>query len=150
MTEPPPQEPPRVVIDTSTTLPILTGAGVDDHWLVNLWQSGRIIPLANNETIAELREKVLEHSPYAKDNQARLFVNKTLDRYEPMCEFVQPAIVEGTPQCRDSTDQMFIDLAVAGQADYLIARDPDLLVMDGETAFRIVHDGEARHLLATN
>ena len=56
MTEPPPQEPPGVVIDTSTTLPILTGVGVDDHWLVDLWQSGRIIPLVNNETIAELRE----------------------------------------------------------------------------------------------
>lgn len=150
MTEPPPQEPPRVVIDTSTTLPILTGPSVDDHWLVDLWQSGRVIPLANNETIAELREQVLEHSPYAKDNQARLFVNKTLDRYEPVCEFVQPAIVEDAPQCRDSTDQMFIDLAIVGRADYLIARDPDLLVMDGDTTFRIVHDRDARSLLRPN
>ena len=140
-------EPPRVVIDTSTTLPILTGAEVDDHWLVDLWQSGRIIPLANNETIAELREQVLEHSPYAKDNQARLFVNKTLDRYEPMCEFVQPTVVEDAPQCRDTTDQMFIDLAIAGRADYLIARDSDLLVMNGQTTFQIVHDREARKLL---
>ena len=67
-----------------------------------------------------------------------------------MCEFIQPSIVEDAPQCRDSTDQMFIDLAIVGRADYLIARDPDLLAMDGETTFRIVHDREARTLLPTN
>ncbi len=31
--------------------------------------------------------------------------------------------------CRDPNDDMFLDAATVGRADYLIARDPDLLVL---------------------
>ena len=42
---------------------------------------------------------------------------------------------------------MFIDLAIAGHAEFLLARDPDLLVMDPETTFRILRDHHARRVL---
>ena len=76
-------EPLRVVIDTSTALPVLTSEDVDDHWLVLLWQSNRTIPMVNSETIEELKEKIIEASPTAKELQARRFLIKTMNRSNP-------------------------------------------------------------------
>ena len=83
MTEPTPSAPPRVVVDTSTALPVLTLKGPPDHWLAKLWKSKLIIPLATNETMAELQEQVIRHSPVTGDNQVRLFVNRTMRRTRP-------------------------------------------------------------------
>ena len=148
----PPQhpEPPRVVIDTSTALPVLTSENVDNHWLVLLWQSNRIIPLVNSETIAELKGQIIEWSPTAKELQARRFLIKTMGRYEPWCETVPLVVVADAPQCRDVNDQMFIDLAIAGQADILFTRDPDLLTMDPGPTFRIFDDRQGPPVLTTD
>ena len=135
-------EPLRVVIDTSAALPILIGTGVDSHWLVLLWQSNSIIPLVNSETVAELKEQIIDKSPTAKELQALRFLNKTMGRYEPWCEAVPLTVVPDAPQCRDVNDQMFIDLAIAGGADILFSRDPDLLDMDPDPRFRILDDRE--------
>ena len=143
-------EPPRVVIDTSTALPVLTSENVDSHWLVLLWQSNRIIPLVNSETIEELKGQIIEKSPTARELQARRFLIKTMSRYEPWCETVPLAVVPGSPQCRDVNDQMFIDLAIAGEADILFTRDPDLLTMDPGPTFRILDDREGRPALISD
>ena len=71
-------EPLRVVIDTSAALPVLTSEDVDNHWLVLLWQSNAIIPMVNSETIEELKAQIIEHSPTAKELQARRFLIKTM------------------------------------------------------------------------
>lgn len=136
-------EPPRVVIDTSTALPVLTSEDVDNHWLVLLWQSHGIIPIVNSETIEELRLQILEASPTAKELQARRFINKTLSRLEPWWIVVPLAVVSDAPQCRDTSDQMFIDLAIAGEADILLTRDHDLLTMDPGPTFRILDDRQS-------
>ena len=137
----------RVVIDTSTALPVLTGEDVDNHWLVLLWQSNRIIPMVNSETIEELKAQIIEHSPTAKELQARRFLIKTMSRYEPWCETVSLVAVPDAPQCRDANDQMFIDLAIAGEADILFTRDPDLLTMDLGPTIRILDDRQGQPAL---
>lgn len=142
-------EPERVVIDTSTALPVLLGESVDDHWLVLLWQSNRIIPLINSETVEELKAKIIESSPTAKELQARRFLIKTMNRYEPWCVTVPLTEVTDAPQCRDSTDQMFIDLAIAGRAGILFSRDPDLLTMNPNSLFRVLDDRHGLPALTT-
>ena len=129
-----------MVIDTSTALPVLTSENADNHWLVLLWQSNRIIPLVNSETIEELKGQIIERSPTARELQARRFLIKTISRYEPWCETVPLTETLDAPQCRDVNDQMFIDLAIAGKADILFTRDPDLLTMDPGPTFRILDD----------
>ena len=141
-------EPLRVVIDTSVALPVLTSDGVDNHWLVLLWQENRIIPLVNSETIEELKAQIVEHSPTARELQARRFLIKTMSRYEPWCETVPLAAAPDAPQCRDANDQMFIDLAIAGEAAVLLTRDCDLLIMDPCPTFRILDDREGQSALA--
>ena len=142
-------EPLRAVIDTSTALPVLTSENVDSHWLALLWQSNRIIPMVNSETIAELKEQIIEKSPVVKEMQARRFLIKTMSRYEPWCVTVPLVEVSDAPQCRDSSDQMFIDLAIAGRADILFSRDPDLLGMDPDPRFRIRDDRDGLPTLTT-
>jgi len=126
---------------------LLTSENVDNHWLVLLWQSNRIIPLVNSETVEELKGQMIEKSPTAKELQARRFLIKTMSRYEPWCETVPLAVAPDSPQCRDVNDQMFIDLAIAGEADILFTRDPDLLIMNPGPTFRILDDREGRSVL---
>ncbi len=140
-------EPPKVVIDTSAALPVLISAGVDNHWLVLLWQTNRIIPLINSETVEELKAQIIGHSPTAKELQARRFLTKTMSRYEPWCVTMPLVAVPDAPQCRDASDQMFIDLAIAGEADILFTRDPDLLTMDLGPTVRILDDRQGQPAL---
>ena len=135
-------EPLRVVIDTSVALPVLTREAPQDHWLVGLWKSRRIIPLTNSETMRELAEKIREASPTAREFQAQRYVRKTLNHYSLWCETVPLTVVPGAPVCRDPDDQMFVELAIAGRADLLIARDDDFLVMRPLPHFKIMTDAE--------
>ena len=103
-------------------------------------------PLVNEETIADLREKILERSPSPKVYQADLFVRKTMRPYQQWCE-VLPVTDTQSPVCRDPTDQKFIDLAVTGKADYLVTRDDALLEMDDTLSFAVVNDREFRQIM---
>lgn len=49
-----------------------------------------------------------------------------------------PARLPKLPQCRDANEQMFIELAAVGKADFLVTGDKDLLVMAAEFGRRIV------------
>lgn len=56
--------------------------------------------------------------------------------YLPFCAIVE--LSERCPQaCRDSKDQIFLDLAHSGTADVLVTGDKDLLELNARTAFRI-------------
>ena len=141
-----PTEPPvRVVVDTSTALPTLLRR-LPPPWLAEMWNSRTITLLATNETLAELREKLIEQSPVTGDNQVRLFLNRTLGRYEALCEIVSAPHLPDAPQCNDTTDQKFIDLAIAAHADFILSGDPDLTDMDPQPGFRIIHDIDDRRL----
>jgi putative PIN family toxin of toxin-antitoxin system len=142
----PPAEPVRVVVDTNVVLPALTGNMPERNWLRELWMTGRIVTLVNEETLTELREKVLERSPSPKEYQADLFLRKTMRPYQQRWESIPVRDVE-SPVCRDRKDQKFIDLAFAGNADCLVTRDRDLTDMDEELPFQVVNDAEFRQIM---
>ena len=59
--------------------------------------------------------------------------------YLPYCQSVRiPARLPKLPQCRDASDQMFIELAAVGEADLLVTADQDLLVLAPSFRRRIV------------
>lgn len=134
----------RIVIDNNVIIPTLTYEHPGTHWLVQLWQSRQVTPLISDETITELRAKILERSPTPKPLQAQRFVTRSLRYYIPWCDRVALQVNVNAPQCRDPRDQMFIDLAIAGEAEYLITRDGDLLSMRSVTSFSILDDTEFR------
>ena len=140
--------PIRVVIDTSAVMPILTGSEPGHNWLCQLWQCRRILPLINSETRQELEAKI-ERSPSANENKARLFAQAKMRLYRPYCAELPLQPVLDAPMCRDPNDQMFIELAIAGAAHFLISRDDDLLAMDTILKLPVLHDqnSEARSTL---
>ncbi len=138
----------KIVIDTNILVPILTYKSPDENWLVKSWKSYSVIPLICEESVEELRRKLKEASPTPKEYQAILFVERGLNDYTQWCETIKLEDEPGNPQCQDETDRMFIDLAYAGTAEYLITGDNKLLAMNPETPFRILNDADFRRIIA--
>ena len=127
--------PPVVVLDTNLVLSALVFAGGRLAALRRAWQSGRCVPLASQATASELM-RVLG---YPKFKLATANREELLADYLPYCRTVRiPARLPKLPQCRDTNDQMFIELAFVGKADFLVTGDKDLLVLAPEFGGRIV------------
>jgi uncharacterized protein len=135
MTAKTPATPPVVVLDTNLVLSALVFAGGRLAPLRTAWQSGRVVPLVSTATASELM-RVLGYPKFKLSAEDR---DELLADYLPHCRSVRlPARLPKLPRCRDVNDQMFIELAAVGKADFLVTGDKDLLVMATEFGGRIV------------
>ena len=134
----------RIVIDTNVLLPVLEYRGPETNWLAKLWMTRQVTPLVNRETIFELRGKLVERNLSLKLQKARAFADSRIRKYEPWCEPVALETNPSNPQCSDPRDQMFIDLAIAGNAEILVARDRAIRCMKNRVAFEIMDAQEFR------
>ncbi len=127
--------PPVVVIDTNLVLSALVFAGGRLAALRAAWLTRRCIPLASKATGAELM-RVLAYPKFKLSIEDR---EELIGDYLPYCRGVKiPARLPKLPRCRDPDDQMFLELAAAGPADWLVTGDKDLLVLGPEFGARIV------------
>ncbi len=113
---------PRLVLDTNVVMDLFHFHAPPLASLMAAIESGRVICLVNEQTLAELK-RVTGYKQFKLDNagQQRLF-----EVYRSRVTLVTQPIPQGAPQlpkCRDPDDQMFLELALAGQADMLISRD---------------------------
>ena len=131
--------PVPVVIDTSSLVANLRQPTADELKLPKLWQQNAIKPFATPETLRELRLELLKQSASTDHYQATKFTDRTLRLYEPYCQIIEQ-LPSALPECRDPNDQIFINLAVHSKAAYLITRDRDLLILNGQTPFPIIPD----------
>ena len=121
--------PPVVVLDTNLVLSALVFASGRMKGLRSAWQTGRCLPLVSQATASELM-RVLG---YPKFKLSPVDREELLADYLPYCRSVRiPARLPKLPQCRDANDQMFIELAAVGKAEWLVTGDKDLLVMAAE------------------
>lgn len=128
-------QPPRVVLDTNLVLSALVFSQGRLAVLRHAWQDGRLVPLVSKATTAELI-RVLAYPKFKLEAEAR---QELLADYLPWCATVRiPNPPPATPACRDVYDQTFLQLAVAGQADYLVSGDLDLLSLAGQIPCPIV------------
>jgi putative PIN family toxin of toxin-antitoxin system len=122
----------RVVFDTTTVVSALLFPHGRLAWLQQHWRGGGCVPLISRATAEELT-RVLRYPKFglSADDGRELLAD-----YLPYCEAIELtekcAIV-----CRDANDQPFLDLAQSGRADLLISGDQDLLMLAGQTKFRI-------------
>lgn len=131
----PPGAPPVVVIDTNLVLSALVFGGGRLSALRTAWQSGRCVPLVSTSTAAEL----LRVLAYPKFKLSAADREELLADYLPYCRSVRiPARLPKLPVCRDANDQMFIELAAVGKADFLVTGDKDLLVLASQFGKPIV------------
>lgn len=131
----PPRPPPRVVLDTNLVLSALVFGGDATVLLREGWQSRQYIPLASTETISELI-RVLAYPKFGLNPREQ---EDLLSDYLPFCTTVTiPTPPPPTPVCRDPFDTPFLELAIAGEADFLVTGDQDLVSLSAEFSRPIV------------
>ena len=123
---------PRVVFDTNTVVSALLFRVGRLAWLRLHWAEGGCVPLISHETAGEMT-RVLGYPKFQLSIEDR---RELLAECLPYCEIV-PVQDRCPAVCRDTKDQMFLDLAQSGNADVLVSGDRDLLELAGETVFRI-------------
>ena len=105
-------------------------------WLREAWASGRITPLISRAAAGELI-RVLEYPRFRLSAVERVIL---LGDYLPVCEVVRVARTTTAliPECRDPDDRVFLELALAGKADFLVTGDADLLSLAARFSVPIV------------
>jgi len=127
--------PPRVVLDTNLVLSALVFGGGPTSVLREGWQRQAFTPLASRATTSELI-RVLGYPKFALDAQER---EDLLADYLPFCTTISiPVPPPPTPTCRDPFDVPFLELAIAGDADFLVTGDKDLLNLSAGLSCPIV------------
>ena len=136
--------PPRAVLDTNLVLSALVFSGGTLVALRRGWQNQRFIPLVSKPTAGELI-RVLAYPKFRLSAEGR---EDLLSDYLPFCESVQmPNPAPATPPCRDPFDVPFLELALAGRAEFLVTGDHDLLSLASEFPCPIVKaDSFLKHL----
>ena len=130
---------PRVVLDTNLVLSALVFTHGRLAALRQAWHDARCQPLVSQATVTELvRALTYPKFELSPEQQRELLAD-----YLPSCIAVPmrtPA--PKTPVCRDPFDVPFLQLAVAGNAAYLVAGDRDLLALAGKLTCPIVTASE--------
>ena len=134
----------RVVVDTNAWISYAFFRQRQSN-LVKVVQSflaDDFLCLASDQTLDELHDVMTRggwasHSPLA---DRLVFCRRVAD----LCEVV--SVTSTITLCRDARDNKFLELALDGQADYLITGDADLLIFSKNPApewkFRIVTSAE--------
>jgi putative PIN family toxin of toxin-antitoxin system len=112
----------RVVADTNVLVRALIN-GANSSPLLQLWQSKQFQLIVSTETLAELaavltRPKFQRY--FTSDNVTALL---TLLREHGEWVVINPHLA----LCRDPKDDIFLNLAIAAQADYVVSEDNDLV-----------------------
>jgi putative PIN family toxin of toxin-antitoxin system len=116
----------RVVFDTNTVVSALLFGHGRLSWLRGHWRSNDVVVLVSRPTMDEL----IRVLAYPKFDLDKVEIEALLADYLPFTEAVLVSSQTQSPQCRDSDDQMFVDLAIQGQADVLVTGDRALHAMD--------------------
>ncbi|WP_305046880.1 putative toxin-antitoxin system toxin component, PIN family [Geoalkalibacter sp.] len=128
-----------MVFDTNVAVSALLFRHGQLSWLRNIWREGRAIPLISRENVVELM-RVLAYPKFQLKPEE---MEALLADYLPFGEVITVEHPKNTPSCRDPDDQKFIELAFAGQADWLVSGDHDLLVMASVCPFEILSPATA-------
>jgi uncharacterized protein len=142
-----PPTPPRAVLDTNLVLSALVFSGGTLVALRRGWQNQQFTPLVSKTTAGELI-RVLAYPKFRLNAEER---ENLLSDYRPFCETMQvPSPSPRTPPCRDPFDVPFLELALAGKADFLVTGDQDLLSLASEFPCPITNaDSFIKHLEST-
>ena len=137
----------RVVLDTNTILSALLFEHGRLVPLRSAWQAGALTPLLCTATVEEL----LRVLAYPKFRLAPAEREELMADFLPYGEVVPPWQVRPVlPACRDGHDQVFLELAAVGTAEWLVTGDSDLLRLAGHVPFRIIEPVLAIALLTSS
>ena len=126
---------PRAVLDTNVVLSALLFSQGRLARLRLEWRQPSFHPLVSKATAEELMRTLT----YPKFKLTIEEQRELLSDYLPYCApVVMPAKPPRTPPCRDAFDVPFLQLAIVGNADYLVTGDRDLLSLRGRISCPIL------------
>ncbi|MGH8495376.1 MAG: putative toxin-antitoxin system toxin component, PIN family [Gammaproteobacteria bacterium] len=126
---------PRAVVDTNLVVSALIFGKGRLVKLRSTWQGGQFHPLVSKSTATELL-RVLAYPEFELTEAKR---EDLLADYLPYCTTVKlPSRRPAVPECRDPFDVPFLELSLAGKADYLVTGDKDLLSLAAQLPVPIV------------
>ncbi|MCX5961586.1 MAG: putative toxin-antitoxin system toxin component, PIN family [Cyanobacteria bacterium] len=115
----------RLVLDTNILISALLSKRSTPFYVVSYAFKHHIL-LVSQETLGEFEKVVFrkKFDKYLSNEERYIFIAK----FMVAAEMIE--IIERFDVCRDTKDNCFLDLAVNGQADFLITGDEDLLVLN--------------------
>jgi putative PIN family toxin of toxin-antitoxin system len=111
---------PRVVLDTNILVSGLLGGTATE--VIRKWRAGAFDLILSEEIIAEYTAVLIR----PKFGLARWVIEELLGYIREKAEWVVPS-GEIAAVARDPSDNMFLEAAVSGRADWIVSGDNDLL-----------------------
>lgn len=137
----------RVVLDTNVLVSGLIFRSGPAAQIREAWIAERCVPLLSKDTASEL-VAVLS---YPKFKLSLAEQEELLADILPYGEIVRiPRRLTDLPYCRDPSDAMFLQLAVAGKAALLVTGDRDLLELRPVFKVPILSPTEALRAIAAS
>lgn len=132
----------RIVMDTSTLVSAALRIGSIPHQAL-LEALASCDLCASAETLAEL-EGVLDRGKFDRylARASRSEFVALMRRHVHLFAVQNTSLEAVEPLCRDPTDNQFLALALAAEADVLVSSDEDLLVMDPWRGITIMTPGD--------
>ena len=136
------RNPLRVVIDTNVLVSGIVFKG-NPRQVLQTVISRRIQAVSSRPLLAELAEVLGKKLKFSSPK-----IKQITDRFAELLEIVQPR--KSIQVCRDPDDNRVLEAAFAGDCDYLITGDKDLLVLKKYRSIRILTPSEFIGLLGIN
>jgi putative PIN family toxin of toxin-antitoxin system len=118
----------RLVLDTNVVLDLLHFNDPGIALLADALKKGCAVVLSDSRCHDELR-RVLAYPDFALDEGAQALLMRKYAALCLTCETTDGARQADIPLCSDPDDQKFLELALRGNAAYLITKDKALLCM---------------------
>ena len=125
-----PEAAPRIVLDTNVCLDLLLFRDPHCALLAAALAGGRLVALGNDRTGAEWR-RVLAYPALGLDAAAQARLVAAWDARTTRLAWTPAPALPALPRCKDPDDQVFLELAAAGGARWLLSRDRHLLALAG-------------------
>lgn len=128
------KSPFRVVADTNVLVSGIVFRG-NPHQILQAVIDRRIQAISSKALLAELTEVLSKKMDYPPDK-----IRQITDQLEDLIEIVQPDKI--IKVCRDPNDNLVLEAAVAGNCEFIITGDKDLLILKKYQTVRILTPSE--------
>lgn len=119
-----------LILDTSVLISVLISRGLSyGRQILEHAYDQKVTLAASQETFHELRTKVKADSIKKYPTYKPAKIAAFIAWYKYNAQFFSLVEAPNIPLSRDTNDMMYLQLAQASQADYLISLDEDLLIL---------------------
>lgn len=111
----------RIVVDTNVFVGACLGTGASNA-LVARCLAGSDLPLMGNALFAEYQDVLSRAALFTKSRLSANERDELFDIFAAVCEWIR-VYCQWRPNLRDESDNHLIELAIAGNAQYIITRN---------------------------